>query len=373
MKKIIISILACCPVLAFAQTGNFTLSGQINNADKAAKAFLIYKAKTDSVTLNDGKFVFNGQLDEPAMATLLISHKGKGLNASKKNGDRLNFYLEGKTLQLTPVDSIAKSKVLNSIINDENNELSKMLAENSAKFSKTYNSYLALPNEEKESPKYQTELQKQFGKIEDEKKEIQAAFIKAHPNSIISLSALKDYAGMVPDGDATLAVFAFLSKDIRESAAGKKFEEVLKTAAKLGIGKMAPDFSAPDTADKSVSLSSYKGKYVLVDFWASWCVPCRAENPNLVKSYNRFHQKGLEVLGVSLDQKKENWVKAIQEDGLTWAHVSDLKYWKSDIAKLYQVNAVPQNYLIGPDGKIIAKNLRGEALNVKLAEILGNN
>ncbi len=132
----------------------------------------------------------------------------------------------------------------------------------------------------------------------------------------------------------------------------------------------APDFSLPTPAGATVSLSSFKGKYVLLDFWASWCAPCRAENPNVVAAYHKFKNKNFTILGVSLDQKKEAWQKAIEDDGLTWTHVSDLRGWSSPAAQIYQVESIPANFLIDPDGKIIACNLRGAALASRLQEVL---
>jgi peroxiredoxin len=136
---------------------------------------------------------------------------------------------------------------------------------------------------------------------------------------------------------------------------------------------MAPEFAQADTNGKTVSLSSFHGKYVLLDFWASWCGPCRAENPNVVKAYNNFKGKNFTILGVSLDRpgKKDAWLKAIHDDHLTWNHVSDLKFWDSETAKLYGIQAIPQNLLLDPSGKIIGKNLFGDDLEKKLAEIFG--
>ena len=137
----------------------------------------------------------------------------------------------------------------------------------------------------------------------------------------------------------------------------------------LSVGQVAPDFELPNPEGEMIKLSDLRGKYVLIDFWAAWCKPCREENPNVVRLYNEYKDKGFEVFGVSLDRSKEDWVKAIKDDGLTWTQVSDLKYFNSAAAELYKIDAIPATYMIDPDGKIIAKDLRGPSLENKLSEL----
>jgi peroxiredoxin len=210
-----------------------------------------------------------------------------------------------------------------------------------------------------------------FDKLTEQKNIKNKQYLKDNASSPIAMFVLKQYAGYDINADDVEPMFLALPEQLRASPAGKDMAEKLETAKKTGVGKMAMDFTQNDTLGNPVSLSSFRGKYVLIDFWASWCGPCRQENPNVVKAFNAYNSKGFTVLGVSLDQPtaKDKWMKAIHDDKLTWTQVSDLKYWKNDVAVQYGIQAIPQNFLIDPQGKIVGKNLRGEALNKKLAEI----
>jgi peroxiredoxin len=193
-------------------------------------------------------------------------------------------------------------------------------------------------------------------------------FVKRHPSSAISPYVITDRFVTYPNPEKAQSTYALLTVAGKNSIYGKELGDALKVGAKTGVG-VKPDFTIPDQNGKPIKLSSLKGKVVLVDFWASWCGPCRKENPNLVNAYTNYHDTGFEILGISLDDKKDNWLKAIDADKLTWLHASDLKGWKSDLAKEYGIRSIPMNFLVDGNGKIIAKDLRGEELEKKLLTV----
>lgn len=200
-----------------------------------------------------------------------------------------------------------------------------------------------------------------------------ASFLKEQPVSLALFNLLQD--PNLVDKDKHIDLFISASEKFNKEWPNYIFTKELSNQVQkmkvTAIGQSAPEIALANPNGQIVKLSSLRGKYVLIDFWAKWCGPCRRENPNVVKAYQRFKDKGFEVFGVSLDRSKEDWVKAIAEDGLTWTHVSDLKYFESQAAKDYNINAIPFSILLDKTGKIIAKNLRGPALDRKLEEVLG--
>ncbi|TDQ08241.1 TlpA disulfide reductase family protein [Pedobacter metabolipauper] len=195
-------------------------------------------------------------------------------------------------------------------------------------------------------------------------------FIKQNPGSIVSAYVLyRDFSYRLTP-DQIKENISYLDPALQSTPYVSVLNDLVGVLSTVSIGKKAPDFTALDPDGKSVSLSQHRGKYVLLDFWAAWCGPCRRENPNVVKAYQKYHAKGFDVFGVSLDKSKAAWVKAIKDDQLTWTQVSDLAFWDSAPAKLYGVRAIPANVLIDPDGIIVGRNLRGADLDKKLEELI---
>jgi peroxiredoxin len=213
-------------------------------------------------------------------------------------------------------------------------------------------------------------LQNQYSALEQKQSEAVAALIRQQP---ASLGVINFLSGGSLDKDTYFETYVFvadkLKKEWPEYGHAQRFIEMVDKQKKTAVGQVAPEIALPDPNGTTVALSSLRGKYVLVDFWAKWCGPCRQENPNVVRVFNKYKDRGFTVYGVSLDRNKADWLKAIEEDKLTWTHVSDLKFWQSEAAKTYDINAIPFSLLLDPNGVIIAKNLRGAALERKLEEI----
>ncbi len=370
MKKILFFTLAALPFLADAQTANYDLKGKIGQLDMPAKAYLLRRVNgqnsVDSVALMSGIFEFKGAGDGPTQALLILDHTGVGLNSLGRGADVLNLYLENGNIFINGTDSVKKAKITGSKLNDDNAKLAAAIKPVMDKAVVLNNDY------QKATAADRPKFTDKFKDLQTEQKVILKNFIQQNKTSFVSLDALRSFAGPSPDYNEVMPIFSTLSPALQNSENGKDYKAALDKLQLTAVGSVAPDFTQNDPAGKPVSLSSFKGKYVLLDFWASWCGPCRQENPNVVKAYNQYKGKNFTILSVSLDRPngKDAWLQAIKDDGLAWNHVSDLQFWNNQAAKLYGVQSIPGNFLIDPTGKIVAKDLRGEELEQTLAKLI---
>jgi peroxiredoxin len=379
MKKLLLLIVALVPSLAFAQlTQHFVINSKVGNLNAPAKAYLVYQfganQTVDSAEIVNGKFTITGTMLDPVNAFLIIAHKGENISKLNTLADVLSFFLDKDTVTITTAnDSVYNAQITGSAINDDSKKLKEQLKDVEDAAKKLNAEFTAAPADKKNSLSFQNDMQARSKLLQVRQRAILITFVNTHPNSYLSLLVIGMIGSRSPDPAELEPLYESLSQTLKDRESGKRLKKTIDIAKITAIGATAPDFTQNDVNGNPIKLSSFRGKYVLIDFWASWCGPCRQENPNVVRLYNKYKSKNFTILGVSLDRpaEKENWVNAIKKDGLFWTQVSDLKYWSNQAALLYYVSSIPSNFLLDPNGKIVAKDLRGNDLENKLEELLG--
>ena len=311
-------------------------------------------AKTDTLRVKDGKFSWTGEVDGPTKVFLMFPTR------------YADFFLENADIHITGhADSLSNLTVTGSASQDEYKAYEASLKSITDQEDKLYGKY----EEVQKNDSAKGAWEEQLAELRQQRRTKTMHYIAANPKSPVSVSKLADMAVM-GEYKQLDSLYQLLDASAQQTSTGQRLGTRIATLKKSAIGEPMIDFTQPDVDGNPVNLSDFKGKYVLLDFWASWCGPCRAENPNVLKAYNAYKDKNFTVVGVSLDDKGEKWREAIKEDGMPWIQLSDLKGFRNDVAKEYGIQAIPSTFLLNPEGIIIAKNLRGEALHKKLAELL---
>lgn len=372
MKRLSLLMLLLFPVVVSAQKEGFTLSGKVGNFNSPSKIYLSYvlasQIHQDSALLKDGKFQFKGHIEGVTKAYLNLSYQGGGMH--HKPYHMKPIYLEAGDIVVEGPDSLRSATASGTPANIDLERYNQVLRPYNNKIYEWIKATRALTEEQRKDTALIQNNNRKLTAIREEARMASLAFVESNPKSMVSLDIIIDeIGGKVPDYNVVEPLFRKLSTEVKSSAMGKKFSESLSKLKATSIGEIAPDFAQSDVSGKLIKLSDLRGKYVLIDFWASWCLPCRKENPHVLKAYEKYKEKGFEIIGISLDNNKSAWQKAIADDKLTWINVSDLKGRRNEASEMYYITAIPQNFLLDTEGKIVGKNLRGENLQKKLAEI----
>lgn len=355
MKKQLMLVMLS-PLAIMAQK-NFVINGSVTGLQNGSPVFVIDANQTaDTVsraTVAEGKFVLKGTLPQPGLYHISF------VSAQKKS----LLFLDNSTIGLKgDVNNLQQLETTGSPTQKDFEEFQKT-------FNPLFTSYSKF-NQQANSggltPQVQDTLEKLYNIIQAEVDK----YVDGKKTSSVTPFVLLVTSQLSQDILLLEKRFNQLNDVAQQSLYGKMLKDMIDDGKVGAVGTDALDFIQNDTTGKPVSLSSFRGKYVLVDFWASWCGPCRQENPNVVETYHRFKNKNFTVLGVSLDKSKASWIQAIKDDNLPWTHVSDLKYWSNAVAVKYRIQSIPRNFLVDPSGKIVAKDLRGPYLSQKLEELL---
>ncbi|PUZ26132.1 thioredoxin [Chitinophaga parva] len=376
ISKWIVMAAMCAPMAAVAQQG-YVIKGSVSSIKTPEKVYLTYKVNgeriMDSTLMKNGRFVFKGTVNGPKEAHLKVKHDSAPQDpTTRPPEDILPFLIENTTINVVAKDAVKHAVITGGVANEDNAKVTALLKPIYDKYNLLNDEFNAQPLEKQRDTAYLHNLDSRADAIRDEILVAKATYFKAHRDHYMALMAFN--STLPPEFDAVAAEKEFkqFSPALQQTDLGQELAARIAKTKKTQEGEVAPDFTQTDVQGNPVKLSDFRGKYVLLDFWASWCGPCRRENPNVVKAYNAFKDKGFTVLGVSLDkpEDRDKWLAAIQKDGLTWTQVSDLKAWDNEAAKLYDVKAIPMNFLIDPNGKIIGKYLRGDALEAALQKVM---
>lgn len=368
-----ISAVALCLVSGISMAQDeFKITGSLPQVGNDKMVLLTYttpegKSAKDSAAVVDGKFELKGITAFGNRAYLELKPKVKDPNIKRPGVDYKDFYLEKGSFTVKGKDSMATALISGGQAQKDHLDYSAAMDPNQSKYKALAAVYMKARSakDSVEMKRLSEELKPVMAKME----EVLETFIVSHPDSYVTADLILANKMMVVDPAVFDRYYTALTPRVLKSFTGKKITDKYNKAKQMAIGKHI-DFTLPDANGKTFTLSSLKGKYVLVDFWASWCVPCRAENPHLLKAYKELKDRNFEIVGVSLDESREPWLKAVAFDKLPWTQVSDVKGFKTEVAVRFGITAIPQNFLIDPQGLVIAKDLRGEDVNKKIAAYL---
>jgi peroxiredoxin len=353
-KNYFIILLACLSLEAQAQKAK--VSGNIKGLKESTVVFSRAdgdKSISDTVAVKNGKFFWQADISNPQKVYVFFPTRV------------ITFFAEPGNIQITgEADSLQNANITGSKTQDEADAYEKSLQDIADQEEPLFKNW------GKGSKEDQIALEAKYEELSKKRKARANQYIQAHPGTAFSVSLVQDRA-MMGEYNEVNKIYGLLDPSAQQSIIGRQIAKRLDVLKRSAIGEPMLDFTQNNVEGQPVRFADFKGKYVFVDFWASWCGPCRAENPNVLKAYNQYKDQNFTVIGVSLDDKKENWVKAIEKDNMPWAQVSDLKGWKNEVSTYYGIMGIPSSLLVDPQGKIIARNLRGEALNQKLAELFG--